>query len=82
VEWWEPSEYNFQRQLYHCMLGQALNIKSNIEKFRSQNIFGILTWQLNENWPTGGWGSLEYAVGTNGGDGGVLGGRWKVLHHW
>ena len=36
--------------------------------------------QLNEVWPTGGWGSLEYGtVGFTAGQ--VLGGRWKPLHH-
>ena len=35
----------------------------------------------NEIWPTGGWGSLEYGtVGFTPGQ--VVGGRWKILHHW
>lgn len=62
------------------MLGQALNMKSNIETRRSMNEFGTLIWQLNEIWPTGGWGSLEY--GTPNQPGQVLGGRWKPLHYW
>jgi len=36
-------------------------------------------WQLNENWPTGGWGSIEY--GTPSVEGQVIGGRWKPLMH-
>lgn len=44
------------------MIGQALNIKSNIETRRGNNEFGSLIWQLNEIWPTGGWGSLEYGT--------------------
>lgn len=30
----------FKRQLYHCLLGQALSIKANIETRRSKNEFG------------------------------------------
>ena len=39
---------------------------------------GVQVWQLNENWPTGGWGLLEFGskVGMNGQ---VLGGRWSPL---
>lgn len=72
-------EAKFRAQLYLCMLAQALDIKASVEKFRSGNRFGILTWQLNEIWPTGGWGSLEYGSNMQGQ---VLGGRWKILHHW
>lgn len=36
-------------------------------------------WQLNENWPTGGWGAIEY--GTLSVKGQVIGGRWKPLMH-
>eukprot|EP01065_Artemidia_motanka_P025528 TRINITY_DN30520_c0_g1_i1.p1 TRINITY_DN30520_c0_g1~~TRINITY_DN30520_c0_g1_i1.p1 ORF type:complete len:912 (+),score=270.91 TRINITY_DN30520_c0_g1_i1:48-2783(+) len=71
-------EVAFKRQLYQCMLGQALEMKSNIEGRRSQNQFGILVWQLNEIWPTGGWGSLEYGTPVAGQ---VLGGRWKPLQY-
>jgi len=73
-------EYWFRRQLYHCMIGQALNMKSNIETRRSRNELGHLVWQLNEIWPTGGWGSLEYGNADYPGQ--VLGGRWKPLHYW
>jgi beta-mannosidase len=73
-------ESAFKRQLFYCMIAQALVIKQNIEETRSQNRFGTLVWQLNEIWPTGGWGSLEY--GNPRFPGQVLGGRWKPLHHW
>ncbi|EDQ89170.1 uncharacterized protein MONBRDRAFT_25837 [Monosiga brevicollis MX1] len=68
----------FKRQLYQCMISQALEMKSNIETRRASNQFGVLTWQLNEIWPTGGWGSLEYGSAVYGQ---VVGGRWKPLHY-
>jgi hypothetical protein len=70
----------FKRQLFHCMLGQALEMKSNIETRKAQNQIGHIIWQLNEIWPTGGWGSLEYGTPTYPGQ--VLGGRWKPLHYF
>lgn len=74
-------EAAFKQQLWQCMVGQALLIKSNIETRRSTNQFGIIVWQYNEIWPTGGWGSIEYGtVGFTSGQ--VLGGRWKPLHYW
>jgi beta-mannosidase len=68
----------FQKQLWQCMISQALNIKSAIEEWRSKNVFGLIVWQLNEIWPTGGWGSLEYGSDR---PGQLLGGRWKPLHY-
>jgi len=74
-------EQAFKKQLWQCMVGQALLIKQNIETRRSKNEFGIIVWQFNEIWPTGGWGSIEYGtVGYTKGQ--VLGGRWKPLHYW
>lgn len=49
-------EAAFKRQLFQVMLAQALYLKSDIETRRSDNQFGTITWQLNEIWPTGGWG--------------------------
>jgi hypothetical protein len=69
----------FQEQLYKCMLGQALDMKREIEEQRSRNSFGMMVWQLGEIWPTGGWGSIEYASPR---PGQIKGGRWKPLHHW
>ena len=74
----------FQAQLYQCLMAQALWMKGDIENRRSHNTFGLLIWQLNENWPTGGWGLIEYS-----GDsqqlsmfpGQIYGGRWKPLMH-
>jgi beta-galactosidase/beta-glucuronidase len=71
-------EQPFKKQLYLCMLGQALLIKSNIETRRSKNELGIIVWQFNEIWPTGGWGSIEYGTPV---EGQVIGGRWKPLHY-
>ena len=70
----------FARQLLLSQLAAALLVKSRIETFRSQNNFGTLTWQLGEIFPTGGWGSLEYAH-SRGTHGQVRGGRWKPLHY-
>ena len=38
----------FKKQLWLCMAGMALKVKAEVEKYRSQNIFGLLVWQLNE----------------------------------
>ena len=69
----------FQGQLWRCMMGQALEMKSNIETRRAGNTFGITVWQYNEIWPTGGWGSVEY--GCESCEGQVVGGRWKPLQY-
>ena len=77
----QVGEATFKKQLWQCMVGQALLIKSDIETRRAGNQFGIIVWQYNEIWPTGGWGSIEYGtVGYTKGQ--VLGGRWKPLHYW
>merc|ERR1712072_1528646 len=73
-------EANFKKQLYQCMIAQALLLKQNIEDLRGGNTYGILVWQYNEIWPTGGWGSIEY--GNPRFDGQVIGGRWKPLQYW
>ena len=74
----QSGEASFKRQLYQCMLSQAMHVKADIEARRSQNELGILVWQYNEIWPTGGWGSVEYGTPVAGQ---VLGGRWKPLHY-
>jgi hypothetical protein len=38
----------------------------------------LQAWQLNENWPTGGWGLIEYGSKNNM-SGQVVGGRWTPL---
>lgn len=68
----------FQRQLYECVMAQTLWMKGRLEMIRSDNSFGALIWQLNENWPTGGWGSVEYGPRRNMTNQ-VVGGRWKPL---
>jgi len=75
-------EMELKGQLFKCMIGQALYVKTNIEYIRSWNVYGLIIWQLNEIWPTGGWGSLEYGTTIAGQTGQVVGGRWKPLHHW
>jgi hypothetical protein len=73
-------EMPFKKQLFECMIAQALNVKQDIESRMGTNTYGVLVWQLNEIWPTGGWGSLEY--GNPRFPGQVIGGRWKPLHYW
>jgi beta-mannosidase len=75
----EVGEGAFKKQLFKCLIGSALKMKSYIEETRSRNCFGTLVWQLNEIWPTGGWGSLEYGSEV---PGQVVGGRWKPTHYW
>jgi hypothetical protein len=73
------SEYEEKISAFKKQL-EELQQKSDIEARRSANAQGTVTWQLNEIWPTGGWGSLEYGtVGYT--DGQVLGGRWKPMHY-
>ena len=70
-----------QAQLYQCTLASALYLKAYIELRRSQSEIGHLVWQLNEIWPTGGWGSLEYGnVEATAGQ--IVGGRWKPTHYF
>lgn len=82
--YWGPQDLTpvglatFARQLYQCNIGSALNLKSNIETRRSGNEWGTVVWQLNEIWPTGGWGSIEYGSSR---PGMVIGGRWKPLQY-
>ena len=75
----------FARQLLLSQLAAALLVKSEVETQRSGNYFGTMLWQLGEIFPTGGWGSLEYAhttASTLSTGGQVRGGRWKPLHYW
>jgi len=72
---------NFQAQLYQCLVGQALTLKQRIEALRTTNNMGMIVWQLNDIWPSGSWGSLEYGTGSNLTEGQVVGGRWKPVHH-
>jgi beta-mannosidase len=60
------------------MMAQVFYIKGRVEMMRAQNSFGALIWQLNENWPTGGWGTLEYGPRL-GMQNQVAGGRWKPI---
>ena len=74
----ESGEVAFKRQLYQSMVGQLLFLKTEIEGWRSQNVWGTTFWMYNEIWPTGGWGSIEYGSPV---PGQVEGGRWKPLHY-
>lgn len=72
-------EQGFKGGLFQCMIAGALNMQTVVESHRSSNFYGTLEWQLNEVWPTGGWGSLEYGSPLS--KGSLLGGRWKPLHY-
>ena len=50
----ETSPEAFRKQLFLCMVAQALEKKGDISVRRSKNHYGSITWQLNEIWPTGG----------------------------
>jgi hypothetical protein len=41
-------EAAFKQQTYLCMFGQAFQRKTNIESWRSGNMWAVLLWQLNE----------------------------------
>lgn len=73
-------EEPFQEQLFQCLMSTTLWLKGQIEIIRATNSFGALIWQLNENWPTGGWGVLEYGSGPAQ-PGQSIGGRWKPMMH-
>ena len=74
-----PGEATLKRQLYQCMMSQALFMKADIESRKTHNTWGLLTWQLTDFWPAGQWGSVETGAAV---PGAVVGGRWKPLHHW
>jgi len=73
---------SFQAQLFFAQLGQALLVKTVIEQRRAENAWGTVLWQLNEIWPTGGWGSIEYGTTGSATTGQVQGGRWKPLQYF
>jgi len=76
----EIGEMAFRKQLFMCLMAQTLWMKGEIESRRSKNYFGLLIWQFNEVWPTGGWGLIEYGRKTDDGSQ-IFGGRWKPLMH-
>ena len=55
-------------------------VASCVESRGTLTVSCVACRQLNEIWPTGGWGSIEY--GTPGVPGQVVGGRWKPLHYF
>jgi beta-mannosidase len=73
-------EAAFKGGLFQSQVAGALNMLTVVEGHRSGNYLGAIAWQLNEIWPTGGWGSLEY--GSPASPGSLRGGRWKPMHYW
>lgn len=61
----------FESFLYLSQTQQALAIKTGVEFWRSTRprCMGTLFWQLNDNWPTVSWSSIEYS------------GKWKQLQY-
>jgi beta-mannosidase len=49
----QTGEAVFKKHLWQCMVGQALNIKVNVETRRAGATFGLLVWQFAEVWSTG-----------------------------
>ena len=50
----ESGEVPFKRQIYQSLVGQALFLKTEIEGWRANNLWGSTFWMYNEIWPTGG----------------------------
>lgn len=51
----------FKRQLYQSMIGQLLFLKTEIESWRSSNVWGTTFWMYNEIWPTGTFDAMRQA---------------------
>ena len=75
----QSGEVAFKRQLYQSALGQLLFLKTEIESWRSSNVWGTTFWMFNEVWPCASWGSIEYGPPDQPGQ--LLGGRWRPLHY-
>ena len=51
-----PSDFDavgetvLKKQLWQCMVGQALLLKSDIENRRQQSQFGIIVWQVRASY--------------------------------
>lgn len=62
----------FEEFIYISQLMQAEAIRYGAEHFRRNRgrCMGSLYWQLNDNWQTASWSSVDYC------------GRWKALHYF
>lgn len=58
-------EQVFKKQLYQCMISQALELKGDIETRRAGNTYGIIVWQFNEIWRECACRSLHLATTVN-----------------
>ena len=62
---------NFDNLLYVSQILQGMAIKYGVDHWRRHRgrCMGTLYWQVNDNWPTPSWSSIDYF------------GRWKALHY-
>ncbi|MCX6127790.1 MAG: glycoside hydrolase family 2 protein, partial [Proteobacteria bacterium] len=62
---------DFESILYTSQLSQAEALRYAVEHLRQNRgrCMGTTYWQLNDNWPTASWSSIDYF------------GRWKAMHY-
>ena len=72
-----------KQQLYLALVAQQLQMSGQVWQWRSGPAnWGTLFWDVNDVWPTTGWGTLEYGTADASlTPGQVVGGRWKPAHH-
>ena len=69
---WYSYPLSIEAFVYYSQLVQAKAIKIAVEHFRAnkKRCSGALYWQINDNWPTASWASVDYY------------GRYKALHYY
>jgi beta-mannosidase len=68
---WFRLPFSFEMTLWLSQILQGMAMKYAVEHWRRSmpRGMGTLYWQVNDNWPTASWSSLDYH------------GRWKALHY-